>query len=72
MDIVGAEIFEYRLDDRLLATTGELASFGVEQRDPVVVLVADHRRAGRTFDRGLDLELGGPDGTMDDLKLDRT
>jgi hypothetical protein len=55
----GAEIFEHRLDDRRIGAAGQLAAFGVEQRDPVVVLVADHRRARCALDRGLDLELGG-------------
>ena len=71
MNVVGAEIFEHRLDDRRIGAAGELAASGVEQRDPVVVLVADHRRARRALDRGLDLELGGPNGAVDDFQLDR-
>ena len=71
MNVVGAEIFEHRLDDRRIGAAGELAAFGVEQRDPVVVLVADHRRARRALDRGLDLELGGANGAVDDFQLDR-
>ena len=72
MDIVGAEIFEHRLDNRRIGAAGQLAPLGVEQRDPIVVLIADHRRAGGSLDRGLDLELGGADGSVDDFELDRT
>jgi hypothetical protein len=45
MNIVGAEIFEYRLDDCRIGAAGQLAPLGVEQRDAVIVLIADHRRA---------------------------
>ena len=71
MNVVGAEIFEHRLDDRRIGAAGELAASGVEQRDAIIVLVADHRRTRRALDRGLDLELGGANGAVDDFKLDR-
>ena len=71
VDVVFPEILEHRLDQRRIGPPGELAPPGVEQRDPVVVLVADHRRARGALDGGLDLELGRADGAGDDLELDR-
>ena len=71
LDVVGAEILEHRLDQGRIGAPGELAPPGVEQGDPVVVLVADHRRTRRALDGGLDLELGGADGAGDNLQLDR-
>ena len=62
---------KHRLDDRRVGAAGQLAPARVEQRDAVVVLVADHRRAGRALDRGLDLELGRADRALDHLERDR-
>ena len=70
-DVVFPEILEHRLDQRRVGPPGELAPLGVEQGDPVVVLVADHRRPRGAFDRRLDFELGRADGAGDDLELDR-
>lgn len=70
LDVV-AEILEYRLDDRRVGAAGELPALGVEQRHAIVVLVADHRRAGGALHRRLDLEFGGADRAVDDFELDR-
>ena len=70
LDVV-AEILEHRLDDRRIGTAGELAPLRVEQRDAIVVLVADHRRARGALHRRLDLQLGRADRAVDHLELDR-
>jgi hypothetical protein len=72
MIVVGAELFEYRLDDRRVGATGQLTAFGVEECHPIIMLIADHRRTRGSFDRSLDLKLGGADRAVDDFKFDRT
>ena len=71
LDIVGAEVVEHRLHQRRVGAPGELAALRVEERDAVVVLIADHGRARGALHRRLDLELRRADGAGDDLELDR-
>ena len=70
-DILDAEPLEDRVDHRRIRPAGQLAPARVEERHPVVVLIPDHRRAGSSFDCGLDLHFGRPDGALDDLVVDR-
>ena len=71
-DVVFAEIFEHRLDQRRIGAARQLAALGIEQRHAVVVLIADHGRARGALDRRLDLQLGRAHGASDNLELDRS
>ena len=71
VDVALVEVLEDRLDQGRIRPPGQLAPLRIEERDAVVVLVPDHRRARGSLDRRLDLELGGADRTGNDLELDR-
>src|SRR5690606_29293416 len=68
---VGWEVADDGLYERGVGATGELAHRHVVYAGPVVVGVADHRRARRAPDGVLDLLLDRGERPLDDLEHDR-
>ena len=64
------EVANHRLHHRAVGPAGQLAAASVVDAGPVVVLVADHRRARGPLDRRLHLGLDRGQGALDDLEED--
>ena len=65
------EVADHRLDHGRVGAAGELPALSVVDPGPVVVLVADHRRAGGAFDRRFHLGLDRVQRAFHDLEHDR-
>ncbi len=68
---VQREVARHRVHQRGVGPAGELAQVPVVDAGAVVVRVADHRRARRPPDRGLDLHLDRGEVALDDLDQHR-
>src|SRR6185503_8810255 len=64
-------VADHRVHQRRVRAAGELAQPPGVDAGPVVVRVADHRRAGGAPDRGLHLHLDGGEAALDDLEQHR-
>src|SRR5215472_8917491 len=65
------EVAHDGLDERGVRAARELAAAAVVDAGAEVARLADHGRARRALDRGLDLRLDGGEGALDDLEDDR-
>src|SRR5262249_21212673 len=59
-----------RLHEGRVGAPGELSASPVVDASPEVARLADHRRARRALDGGLDLRLDGGEHALDDLEHD--
>ena len=65
------EILENWFNKGRIRTPRQLASAGIKQCDPIIVLVADHRRPRCPLDCCFNFKLSRPDGASNNLKLNR-
>ncbi len=68
---LGRKVAHHRVRHRRIGASGQLAAMAVEQADPVVVRLADHRRARGALDGVFDLGLDRVQRAFDDLQHDR-
>src|SRR5262249_20885921 len=68
---VEGEIAHDRLHERRVRAAGELAAPAIVDPRAEIARLADHRRARRALDRGLDLGFHGRERALDDLDDDR-